>query len=75
MLKVSDWKPNHLKVFGSKRSKEHTQQKQSNTSPNKQITIFKVETKNMAKFEHVFVSVWSVNQVRSIYHHVMVLIS
>jgi hypothetical protein len=37
------------------------------------VQTFKVETKNMAKFEHVFVSVWSVNQVRSIYHHVMIV--
>ena len=30
------------------------------------VQTFEVDTKNMAKFDHVFVSVWSVNQVRNI---------
>ena len=39
------------------------------------VQTFEVDTKNMAKFEHVFVSVWSVNQVRNIYQNIRILIS
>ena len=39
------------------------------------VQTFEVDTKNMANFEHVFVSVWAVNQVRNIYQNIMILIS
>ena len=38
------------------------------------VQTFEVETKNMAKFEHVFVSVWAVNQVWNM-PHIKILIS
>ena len=30
------------------------------------VQTFEVETKNLAKFEHVFVSVWAVNHVSAL---------